>query len=208
MTTPTNWHHLWVGDDHHGANWKAPAVDHFNGLNNAGFEGDVVVGLVGGFKQRQEARAWLNERRSDWILGVVADEGFEMVTLNVMHQWAKRRDTHPSTPVLYTHGKGSFQASLYADCWRKNMIGHLVGGWRECVKSLHSVDAVGCHWLTPESDPEKIDIPMFGGNFWWANAGFVAALPPIGWSNRWEAEGWLGKGNPTVKNLVPGWPVY
>jgi hypothetical protein len=207
MTT-TNWHHLWVGDDRHGANWKPPAVDHFAALNNAGFDGDVVVGLVGGHRQRQEARDWLHERCPSWILGVVAEEGFEMVTLNVMHQWAQRRDTDPKTPVLYTHGKGSFQSSPYADRWRKSMIYHLVNGWRECVNSLHTVDAVGCHYLTPETAPGKVDIPMFGGNFWWANAGFIAGLPPVGWSSRWEAEGWIGRGNPAVENLVEGWPVY
>lgn len=210
MTTPTNWHHLWVGDNRHTAAWRKPAEEHFDALRASGFDGDVVVGLVGGPKQRAEARTWLNVACPTWILGVVAEDGFEMVTINVMQQWCQRGDVSDKNPVLYTHGKGSFQSSAYADAWRRNMTSKLVGDWRDCVKSLHTVDAVGCHWLTHEKYPDQISPtrPMFGGNFWWANAGFVAALPPIGWSNRWEAEGWMGQGNPTVVNLVEGWPVY
>jgi hypothetical protein len=49
---------------------------------------------------------------------------------------------------------------------------------------------------------------IFAGNFWWANAGYIASLPPLEVSlkeaDRGEAETWLGRGKPKVYDLSPG----
>jgi hypothetical protein len=214
LVPPVAFYHLWAGDDHHGANWLTPAREFFGALRDSQFDGDVRVGLAGGYDQQEEAMSWLDERWPSWMLLVQASEGFEMATLDMLHKFAKDDSTDPATPVLYAHGKGSFMISRSADEWRRNMIRHLVGGpgdraWERCVTSLHSVDAVGCHWLTREEYPGKIFQPgIFGGNFFWANAGYLASLAPVGWSSRYCAEGWVGLGSPRVECLADGWPQY
>jgi hypothetical protein len=206
---PAAFHHLWVGDDRHGANWRGPAEDHFNRLAEAQFAGDVHVGLVGGPEQREEAAHWLNGYCPFWELLVVAEEGFEMVTLNVLHQWSKRADVPPETPVLYTHGKGSFNDHPGNHAWRGAVEEKLIGGWRECASSLSTADVVTCHWLSRERYPDLIHQPgIAGGNFWWATAGYIAGLPPVEWASRWCAEGWIGLNSPRVENLIDGWPRY
>jgi hypothetical protein len=209
--TPVCFYHLWVGDAHHGANWLPPAREFFQALDDAWFDGDVRVGIVGGPAQRIEAMDWLDGKWPAWRLFTQAAEGFEMVTLDALHEFAKDDSTDPATPVMYAHGKGSFQGGAFADAWRRNMTRHVVGRWKHCVNSLHTVDAVGCHWLTRGEYPEKIFQPgIFGGNFWWANAGYLARLAPIDphGANRYAAEGWVGLGDPRVECLVPGWPDY
>jgi hypothetical protein len=207
LPRPVNFHHLWVGDGRRGASWLTPAREHFDALRESRFDGIVRVGIVGGRPQREEAEHWLDGRWPTWGSAAVADEGFEMVTLDALHRFAKAAD--PATPVLYTHGKGSFQPSPHSDAWRRNMTGHLVAGWRHCVNSLHEADAVGCHWLTAAEYPGKILQPgIFGGNFWWANAGYLAKLAPVEWASRWCAEGWVGLGDPKVECLADGWPSY
>jgi hypothetical protein len=47
---------------------------------------------------------------------------------------------------------------------------------------------------------------MFGGNFWWANANYLRTLPPLRYKDRFDAETWIGLGNPLVHDLLPGWP--
>ena len=209
LQRPVVFYHLWAGDEHHGANWLPPANEFFTALESSRFDGDVRVGVVGGPEQQGDAARWLQDRRPDWECAAIAHEGYEMVTLHALHQFAKA--AHPGTPVLYAHGKGSFGRGEFRDRWRQAMITRAVADWRHCVNSLHSHDAVGCHWLTREEFPGKIGQPgVFGGNFWWANAGYLAGLPPIDpfGTARHAAEGWVGLNDPKVECLVPGWPAY
>lgn len=205
-----NFHHLWVGDPRHGANWRPVAEEHFEALRQAEFDGEVHVGLVGGDTERKEARGMLDEWWPSWKQAVVAEEGFEMPTINALHQWAKV--TEANSYALYTHGKGSFQDTPGNHDWRQVMESFLVDAWQDRVAELASgdYDAVGLHWLTYTEFPRWIDVhkPMFGGNFWWANADYLAQLPPVEWRSRYCAEAWMGQGYPRVKDLKPGWPMY
>ena len=87
-----------------------------------------------------------------------------------------------------------------------------VWAWRTCVADLaNGTDACGCHWLTPEQFPKLVKSPFFGGTFWWAKASYLKTLPQFPaatWANRFEAENWIGRGNPRprVKDYLPGWP--
>jgi hypothetical protein len=141
-----------------------------------------------------------------------AETGFEQVTLKALQSWVAEPD--PQTPVLYTHAKGAGVPDPYHDRWRYAMDSRLLFYWRDHVKSLASVDAIGSHWLEPGVDYNlgdfeyRIDTPFFGGNFWWASAGYLAKLPPVRNSSRYDAESWIGLGNPRVLDLAPGWPVY
>jgi hypothetical protein len=133
----------------------------------------------------------------------------EIPTMNVIRQWAIE---HPDTYVMYHHSKG-VSTPNQQDGWRRRMEAISVWGWQECFKALQrGYDCAGAHWLTPEKHPGAITSPFFGGTFWWAKTNYLAklpALPEATWQNRYEAESWVGKGNPRprVMDFYPGWPT-
>lgn len=207
---PVSYYHVWVGE---GSLWYVPAREHFTLLNEARFDGEVRIGIVGPLAERAKALHWIESWWPEVKLAAVADEGYEQVTINVMHAWSKTAD--PATPVYYSHTKGALNYSPFHTAWRRSME-CLTTDWEQCTEDLKTYDAVGLHWLTSQEffgfiDPKK---PMFGGNYWWTTAGYLAKLervrgtvefPPV---NRYEAEGWMGQGFPRVKDLRPGWPQY
>lgn len=205
---PVHFYHVWVGDRYHGSAWQQAADEHFHLLEAAQFDGDVRIGLVGGLSERASAMRWLREAWPASEIIVTADEGYEMITLEELHGFCQTAD--PDTPVYYAHTKGAMNLSPYTIAWRKSMDIRCTWEWSERVADLQTVDAAGCHWLTHADWPGKIDPrrPMFGGNFWWANAGYLAKLPPLEYKSRYHAEGWMGQGFPEVRDLVPGWPIY
>ena len=205
---PVCYYHCWAGDKHHGSAWREPAEEFVTALLEAEFPGKVRVGISGGLAERMSTAPVFARLGSAADICAAEPEGFEQVTIEAMHQWAKVAD--PATPVLYAHTKGAFNATSGNARWRRVMTEHVVGGWRECVAALADHEVAGCHWLTPEAYPEHISPgkPMFGGNFWWARAGYLAVLPPVETANRWGAEGWLGRGNPKALDLLAGWPYY
>jgi hypothetical protein len=211
---PVHYYHVWTGDRYHWSCWEMPAQEHFGELRAANFTGEVRVGVAGGMSERLTFIRWLKNAWPESVIAVQADEGFEQVTIDVMHAWAKTAD--PATPVLYAHTKGALNNVPMNARWRQAMDQLLIEYWPDRVNSLHTYDSVGCHWLTHEQFPAQIDprAPMWGGNFWWANAGYLAGLervrgtaefPPV---TRWGAEGWVGRGFPKVLDLKPGWPDY
>ena len=133
----------------------------------------------------------------------------ELPTLVELRKWASE---NPSAAILYHHTKGISTPQM-ADRWRERMERFMVWNWQDCIERLQNgTDAVGCHWLTPEANPGSITSPFFGGNFWWANSNYVNRLPLPAtdtWENRYEAESWIGRGNPrpTIFDPSPGWPT-
>ena len=133
----------------------------------------------------------------------------EIPTLVQLREWATQ---NPDAAILYHHTKG-VSTPNQADKWRLRMEAFMVWNWLDCVDRLQNgVDAVGCHWLTPEGNPGTISSPFFGGNFWWAKSEYVSRLPqlpPDTWENRYEAESWIGRGNPRPRifDPSPGWPT-
>lgn len=209
VIAPVHYYHIWVGDAHHGSNWRIPAEEHFTVLKAAGYAGEVRVGLAGDVRERVNACQLLQQW---WPVQIAAraDEGFEQVTLQAMHDWAK--EAGPDTPVYYAHTKGAFQDYPANHRWRRSMDSALINSWHDWVAELDSgaYDAIGLHWLTHQDYPDWISParPMFGGNFWWARAGYLASLAPVEHGSRWHAEGWVGTGFPRVHDLQPGWPSY
>lgn len=192
-----------------GGPWEAIAAEHIEAMGTAPWE--LTVGLIGAPVVRAAAKGWWLARTTVESF-VEADEGFEQVTLWALHDWAKQAPA--GEPVLYAHSKGVTHRSgdgrhpLYAGAWRASMTRHVVGGWQRCTGLLQECDAVGCHWLTPETYPGLVQVPYFAGNFWWARAGYVARLPPVSNNSRYDAEGWVGLGAPEVRDLRPGWPTF
>ena len=57
--------------------------------------------------------------------------------------------------------------------------------------------------MTNRTDPGRL-VPVFGGNFWWAKRELIKRLPPLQYESRYDAEGWIGRGEPDIVNLIPG----
>jgi hypothetical protein len=210
--TPVHFYHLYVGIP----GWRRVALEHFQMLSYYAFSGDVRVGVVGPERQRRRARLFLNQVCPEAVTAVEADEGFEQVTLSALHDRAQ--ELPAEAPVLYAHAKGSVTQSKEQELWRACMSNHVIGNWRSCVGALKACDAVGAHWVTAATvkayfGKKMPDYPScFGGNFWWANAGYLAALEsPATYqktADRWDAEWWIGSGSPKVCNLEPSWPFH
>jgi hypothetical protein len=188
---PVHFYHVYAD-----SSWEEPVREHFKALEVSGFRGKRYVGLVGSKENRERARRELP------YFEVVAEEleGFEQVTIRALHSWAKTAD--PQTPVLYAHTKGSSfsKDEPFAQRWRHAMVHGTVMTWPRAVKALKNHDAVGCWWQVDDKDPRQ---GMFAGNYWWANAGYLAALPGVSDESRFHAEGWIALGCPKVLDLDP-----
>jgi hypothetical protein len=210
-----HFYHAWCGSPA----WKPIAQEHAGALRRTGQEWELTVGLTGPAAERRAARRWFAEEFPACTF-TEANKGFEQLTLTSLHRWARRAD--PSAPVLYAHTKGVTQPvntsdeSVFAAAWRRAMTHDLVAGWAVCLKLLENHDAVGCCWLDPaEYSPLFVPqvptwrcrpSPFFGGNFWWATAGYIARLSPVRHASRYEAELWVGLGCPRVAQFRQGWP--
>ncbi len=194
--------------------WPQPVAEHVAALTVAGFEGDVTVGLVGDPADRSAASGVIGpqlEAAGIPVSWLGWDTGYEQLTLSALRAWAQDKHTRPDATVLYAHAKGSADNSEWNAIWRRSMTHHVVGRWRECRTLLaEGYDTVGCHWLTPKQHHEPpahpLTSPMYGGNFWWATAGYLAGLPEPGTESRWDAESWVGLRNPHAFDMLPGWP--
>lgn len=195
-----HFYRLYCGYD---ARWQPVLDEHTVALAASGGQWEVTAGVVGPESERVRVADRLPGQ-----VGAEADAGWEQVTLRALRRWAL--EAGPDEPVLYAHSKGVTHyddtETLLETAWRRSMTRFLVGGWGQCVKLLKDHDLVGCHWLTPETHP-VIVTPIFGGNFWWARAGYLAQLPEPGDESRFHAEGWVGQANPHIADLNPGWPI-
>lgn len=205
MTLPRTAHfyHVWADGQ-----WTVPVHEHLRALRDSRYAGSVHVGLVGTPGNRDDAERHIVKFWSPRIdVCASAESGYEQVTLNALHDYVHRSDAAPY--VLYAHTKGAYEESVPRDMWREAMTGPLVRHWRLAMPLLETYDAVGLHWLTAEEFPGRgIDTPFFGGNFWWATTAYLRTLPRPGTGSRFDAEGWIGLGNPRVIDLEPGWPPY
>lgn len=212
--TALHFYHLYAG----APDWKRIVFEHVSDLNSAGFEGEARVGLVGTRQQRGKAESWLTKYWPGAYIATEAGEGFEQVTLTALHDAAQ--SIPASTPVFYAHAKGSLNSSAEQDLWRRCMSYHVIGNWQRCSLLLDNHDAVGGHWLSEDvvraynfRDTVPGDWPVhFGGNYWWATAGYLAGLEsPATYhktGDRWDAEWWIGSGNPRVYDFGGGWPFH
>lgn len=171
--------------------WEYRVDEHLEAVKSSGLIDHidaVRIGVVGSVHERRHLVEFCSERVP---IEVVAEAkyGWEQLTLqNMTFDWDF---------VLYAHTKTD-------DRWRSNMIDSVVKDWRQCIELIEDHEAVGCYWMTSESDPGR-HIPVFGGNFWWAKASLIQRLPPLRTETRWDAEGWIGSGEPVdIVNLIPG----
>lgn len=138
-----------------------------------------------------------------------ADVEGERPTMQIMQDWLKG---HEGWAVCYFHMKGvSHPGDLYSP-WRHCMERVIIDNWERCVHLLvEGYDTVGAHWLTPARYPVLAGQRYWGGNFWWAAAKYLAALPPLPPQSGkyYSGEAWIGTGprSPLVFDFEPHWPM-
>lgn len=174
-----HFYHAWT----RGA-WRDPLAEHTAALVEAGFDHPVYLSAV--------------------------RDGWEQVTLAKVREYAIEHDG----AVCYAHTKGAHDNTDFRAQWRRSMTRHVIGNWRENLAALDEYDAVGCHWLTAADfppwtgqNPEFADgLSFFAGNYWIARCDYLRRLPECPTENRYQAERWIGMGEPRVFDLAPGWP--
>jgi hypothetical protein len=207
-----HFYHCWTP-----GSWTEPVLEHVDALVEADFRGPVYLGLVGAKFWRDAARdafdpldvghaCMMHAERVR--VAAEADEGFEQVTLRAVREYALEHDG----AVCYAHTKGAADATEFRKAWRRSMTRLVVSDWQVNLAHLDHFDAVGCHWLTREGFPgfeqEFPDgTPFFGGNFWMARCDYLRTLPEPSTRSRFDAERWIGLGEPEVLDLNPGWPA-
>ncbi len=192
-------YHAWLRGDA----WPAIVTEHLEALR--GFDGPVIVGMVGEPDAQAQLRALFKDARRAARFVAVPGE-WEQGTMELVRAWALE---HPEDAVAYAHTKGASQPTEFNARWRQSMARHVIEGWRHCRELLlDGHDAVGPHWLHPNEFGESVmgKVPFFGGNYWMARCDYLQRLPPVSDEDRWGSERWIGTGNPTVVDLAPGWP--
>lgn len=210
VDTPVFHHYYHVFAD--GKYWEEAVHDHLNSLKTVGSRFWMVVGIVGSVGNRIKARRVIEEH----LLGFVDrleiseyEDGWEQRTLQLLIDDLSLGRVNE--PVLYTHTKGAANKTEVSTAWRGCMERNVVGKWEKAIELLRSgkSDSVGVHWIRKEEYPNSVEIPFYGGNYWWITSEFAKSLPELENSHRWGAEAWLGQGPPVNPiDLVPGhlWP--
>lgn len=193
----THFYHVFADGD-----WKTPAREHFDALEASGLMGEldgIFLSVVGSRENRVKVA-----RALPGVIVAEADEGWEQVTLQKLHQFCQNDDG----AVFYAHTKGAWAQSELARQWRVSMTHDTVTRWRECVDALQRVQAAGPYWLTSHEPEHAEHRYFFAGNFWWARADYLRTLPKPLTATRYQAEGWVGLGDPTVCNMREGYSYW
>jgi hypothetical protein len=187
-----HFYHLWVGD---GPLNIDTTFEHIRFLGEYGLLDQLqgfYIGLVGSPVNRAKAQKLLSMLSIPYTIIIEADSGFEQVTQNELFRFSADHDGY----VLYAHNKGSYNRHPRSDEWRRSMTYYTVVRWKESTEFLKTVDAVGCHWLTPKNHDHQY--PFFAGTFWWARLSHIKTLGLPDTENRYGAEIWIGK-NPRIR---------
>jgi hypothetical protein len=193
----SHFYHVFADGD-----WEIPATEHFEELRVSGLLDEldgIYLGVVGSRENRRKVKRTLRHH-----VTVEAGEGWEQVTLNKLHDFCQTDDG----VVLYAHTKGAWSRGELAKVWRVSMTHDVVTRWRECVYALEKVQCAGPFWLRSNMPEHSGHESFFAGNFWWARSDYVRTLEPVGLENRFQAEGWVGLGKPSVKIMREGYSYW
>lgn len=208
MAVVTFHHYYHVYAD--GAYWRDAVLEHAEALRAVDVDYQLIIGIVGAQDNRDSARTFLSSLFSSKLAIIHEfEDGWEQRTLQIL-----RDDVSAGAVdglVLYTHTKGSANKTHDSEPWRSCMERNVVAAWKLATSLLESneADTVGVHWLRKQEWPDRVDIPFYGGNYWWTTTKHLKKLPAIDHSHRWGAESWLGTVVPErPADLVPGhlWP--
>lgn len=197
MKQLTHFYHVFADGD-----WERPLLQHVAALNESGLMDeldDMFIGVVGSAENRAAVK-----KVAPGFVVAEADTGWEQVTLEHVHDYAKTNDAY----VYYAHTKGASSRDELARQWRISMTYDTVIRWRECVDALNNHQAVGAFWLKSNEPEHQQHGFFFAGNFWWARSDYLANLPKLRYDSRYSAEGWIGLGNPNVAVLRAGYSYW
>jgi hypothetical protein len=120
-------------------------------------------------------------------------QGFEIPTIKILYELSKT--LHKDAQILYMHTKGVSYKVIPQSVteYRRYMMYYLVEKHMSCYHLLKSgmIDVLGLNLRINAT----IDVPyknrgkFFEGNFWWANAGYLASLSSdYNFHNKYSAE--------------------
>ena len=181
--------------------WREAFDEHVKALNEHGlaeYLNSFNVGIVGTPVNRADVIAALDECGIQYSIVAEADEGWEQVTMNRLHEFVQGIE---AGWVFYAHTKGAANYTDINIAWRKSMCYHNIVKWRDFEELFNdmNVDTIGCHWVNKS---------MYGGTYWWARVPYLRTLSAPLMDNRWRAEEWIGSGKPRIIDLNPGWPAF
>ena len=181
--------------------WETPVGEHIDALKSSGldqFLNKFYVGLVGNENNRDQVLQKLKTYGIDFTVMAEENAGWEQVTMNKIHDFIKNKNGW----VFYAHTKGSHDPSPINIAWRKSMTYYNIIKWQEKVEphlDNIDIDTIGCHWCNNQ---------FWGGTYWWARIDYLKSLSLPLMNDRWDAERWIGSGNPRILDLNPGWPAF
>lgn len=140
----------------------------------------------------------------------------ECVTINMLREVVMQE----RCKAFYVHTKGVTKPkSKSARDWRQYMEYFTICHHYDCRRFLEVADAVGVNWHYGSGylGAAAVAKPHFSGNFWWSKYDYLKTLPELNAETsvykgikryagielptRWDAEFWIGRGNPTVVEL-------
>jgi len=198
LTRLTHFFHVYAD-----GNFSTPIREHFMEVKESGLLGvldSVRVGIVGTSENQARVLELFDELEVPVRVVATASTGWEQVTLKKLYTFCKQDDGF----VFYAHTKGAWSPNSMAHPWRVSMIHDTVTRWRECVSALGWVQTAGPFWLRSDDPMHREHKSFFAGNFWWARSEYVARLPQLKNENRFQAEGWIGLGSPSVRIMREG----
>jgi hypothetical protein len=183
--------------------WRPIVFDHVDELTRSGLAAMLDyfrVGIVGTEENREAVKDALPFAE----VVAEAEQGWEQVTLDKLLEESKSFDG----AIFYAHTKGAWSDSELARQWRVSMTYDTVTRWEECVGALDSVQVAGAYWLRSFEPEHAEHLNLFAGNFWWARSDYVRTLDPPRTDHRYQAEGWIGLGDPTAHNMREGYSYW
>jgi hypothetical protein len=190
-----HYYHLYAAGE-----WREAVAEHIDALISSGLSGQIDsirVGVVG--------PEYDSLRALEYVAGFIptkiaaaASDGWENVTLGALRR--NLGDMDDDDVVLYAHTKGSAARSELNDEWRRSMTYWNITRWHDAVTALKDHDSYGCMWVT--DGPTS----FWGGNFWWATAGYLRTLDEVDTTSRYHSEIWIGSKAPSTFDANPGFP--
>lgn len=181
--------------------WREVVREQMNLIVQSGLHNKVnriYIGAVGSKEMLRELVDMI--KGTKFVVAAYSDnlQAYEYPTINLVKQYSK---THENYDCFYIHTKGVSQPAHRegGDYWRQFMNYFNLEKWRDCKDGLLENELAGCGWRD-----ESIFNRHYSGNFWWARGEYIKSLPDIDTLNqedRFQAEFWIGKGNPKVLNL-------
>lgn len=182
--------------------WRTAADIHFDALSSSGLLRElgqkVHIGIVGHEDARAAVVSYLSRRCSLSVLESVST-GWEQVTLRHLTEIAR-----PSDVVFYAHTKGAWAKDRLSAAWRHSMTYDDVIRWHDRLADLADHDTSGAFWLRSAMPEHRDHQHFYAGNYWWAWGDYLHRLPAVRTEHRYQAEGWIGLGEPNAADCRPG----